>query len=152
VKVIEAALGAAPGTARFTVGLGATNRVAIDGDVSTREMSMRTLDEILADHDPVLIKMDVEGYEPEVVTGASAVFRRQCLLAIITETADAKVRSTLANAGFAQTAYQPFTRSLCSECSNRDGEGSQNSLFVRVDLVRERLSTAVPRLVAGIAI
>src|SRR5262249_18454841 len=79
VKVIEAALGAVPGKVNFTVGLDTTNRVANDSDPLTREVAIRTLDEIVSEHNPVLIKMDVEGYEPEIVTGASVVLRKQCL-------------------------------------------------------------------------
>lgn len=48
VTVIEAAIGAAAGTVRFTVGQDTTNRVAGSTDVATREVEVRTLDEILS--------------------------------------------------------------------------------------------------------
>lgn len=152
VTVIESAVGAAPGTVRFSVGNDTTNRVLARDDATGRDVPVRTLDEILDGQDAVLIKMDVEGYEPEVVAGALVAFSKQCLLAVITETADAKIRFVLSNAGLAEASYQPFLRSLSFELEKGPDRRSENALFVRSNMVGDRLETAASRLVAGIAI
>ena len=152
VTVVEAAVGAAKGTVRFTVGKDTTNRVATDEHIVAREVLVRTLDEILDGQDPVLIKMDVEGYEPEVAAGATTVLLKPSLLAVITETADAKVCRALETSGFVKAAYEPFARSLSVALTTGTDVASTNTLFVRLDLVRERLRTAAHRLVAGVTL
>lgn len=44
VKVVEAAVGGAAGSLRFTVGQDTTNRVAASTDLATQEVQVRTLD------------------------------------------------------------------------------------------------------------
>ena len=63
VTLVESALGAESGTARFTVGRDTMNRVATESDAETRGVRVETLDELLQDARPVLIKLDVEGFE-----------------------------------------------------------------------------------------
>ncbi|WP_156827211.1 FkbM family methyltransferase [Hyphomicrobium zavarzinii] len=112
VTVIEAAIGAAAGMVRFTVGKDTTNRVAAASDEATREVKVRTLDDILANTDPVLIKMDVEGYEPQVIAGALATLAKQSLAAVITETTDPMIESVMKNCGFVRATYSPIERSI----------------------------------------
>lgn len=150
MSVIEAAAGAAPGTVRFTIGQDTTNRVAADTDAATREVQVRTLDDILAKEDPILIKMDVEGYEPEVVAGALTVLKKPSLAALITETADPSIRSVLTNNGFVCASYDPFERALVAEGEPRTLVSSNNTLFVRPSQLGERLKTAELRHVAGV--
>lgn len=153
VTVIQAASGAVSGTARFTVGNDTTNRVTNQGDSTTREVQVRTLDEILTGLNPVLIKMDVEGYEPEVISGAAETLRRASLLAVITETADAKVCTVLGEAGFLTVSYDPFQRKLHVESGGSHSQQSANTLFVRDPFsCNARLSDAPRRLVAGVKI
>lgn len=152
VTVIAAALGASAGTVRFTVGQDTTNRVAGSTDVATRHVQVRTLDEVLTGHSPVLIKMDIEGYEPEVVAGAAETLGKSPLLAIITETADKRVSSALEAAGFRTAAYEPFLRNLTLSAASIGG-GSINTLFVRdLETCRARLETAPRRSIVGQAV
>lgn len=149
VAVIEAAIGAAQGIAHFTTGEDTTNRIVPKHDQATREVIVRTLDEILNGEEPVLLKMDVEGYEPEVVAGALAVLEKSSLLAVITETADATVCSAMERSGFVRAHYQPFERSIVAVEKIIDGSKSPNTLFVRLGQVDERVRTAKRRQVAG---
>lgn len=152
VTVVENAVGSIAGTLRFTVGQDTTNRVAAEGKVHTRDVVVRTLDGVLAGEEPVLIKMDVEGYEPQVVAGAVSTLKKSSLIAVITETADPIVRSAMENSGFVSAVYRPFERLIVSPNPSGSPRSSHNTLFVRADLVEKRLHTAVQRLVAGIAV
>lgn len=152
VTVVEAAMGASAGTVRFTIGQDTTNRVAARTDVATREVEVRTLDEILADEDPILIKMDVEGYEPQVVAGALATLHQPSVAAVITETADPSIRFILASCGFVCCSYDAFQRAIIAEGEPAKLSLSHNTLFVRRDRLSQRLKTAAHRHVAGVSV
>lgn len=152
VRLIESAVGSAPGTSRFTVGQDTTNRVASGTDLVTREVQVCTLDDVLADEAPVLIKMDVEGYEPQVFYGASAVLRKASLAAIITETANPAIRSLLRSAGFTSAYYDPFQRAIVAEGELGSRVSTHNALFVRRDQIGQRLKSAAHRHVTGVAV
>lgn len=66
VKPIEAAAGAVCGTARFTSGRDCVNRLDPAGGVET---TMVTIDSIINDRTVAGMKIDVEGYEIEVLRG-----------------------------------------------------------------------------------
>lgn len=150
VAIVEAALGAASGTAQFTIGNDTENRVISGVKTDTRLVDVRTLDECLQCANPVFIKIDVEGYEFEVIAGASAALRCPALVAIQMETVDGKVRTQLEELGFRQALYDPFDRRLNFTFDHSLERGVQNSLFVRnVDYCQERLRTARSREIVG---
>ena len=66
VKAIQAAAGATCGSVRFTNGLDTVNRVAADGDA---EATMVTIDSVIGDRTVAGMKIDVEGFEIEVLRG-----------------------------------------------------------------------------------
>ncbi|MBB5751891.1 FkbM family methyltransferase [Prosthecomicrobium pneumaticum] len=151
VTVVEAAVGADEGTVSFTTGHDTTNHVARSGEAGTREVPLRTLDRLLAGEDPLLIKIDVEGYEPSVFAGARRVIEGDRLAAVIAETVDAAMRSQLAQAGFVEVRYEPFQRKIVSgRAGPAAAEG--NRLFVRENLIRGRLEAAPHRRIAGVAV
>jgi FkbM family methyltransferase len=149
VTFIEAAVGSQAGTAKFTVGRDTTNRMATEDDVDTRDIEVRTIDDLLNTKSPVLIKMDVEGHETAAMSGASATIRDPSLLAILIETVEDEVMSGLIDAGFSQVSYDPFTRTVAREWGP-SLKNSSNSLFVRdIKTCQRRVTAAAYRDVHG---
>ncbi len=131
VKAVQMALGAETGTARFTVGCDTVNRVVTNGTSNTREVEMIRLDDLLAGADPIFIKLDVEGFEANVLAGARDTLRNPYLLAIATESTDNGVVSYLEQAEFKQWSYDPFKRQLTPNGDGQAAVKSANALFIR---------------------
>jgi hypothetical protein len=151
VELVEAALGAREGSVQFTIGQDTLNHVATASDgAETRKVSARRLDDVLEGRNPRLVKMDVEGYEAEVIAGAERTLRDSSLVAVITENSATRVRGPLEAQGFRHHLYDPFTRSLTA-FDNALGAIRGNALFIReASSVRDRLSAAPRRTVAGV--
>ena len=94
-----------------------------------------------------MMKLDVEGYEEEVMAGANKTVENPALRIIIIETVTPNIRAQLDRNGFAEANYEPFSREL------RRGprtSGIANMLFVRDwEFVTQRLGTARPVHVIG---
>jgi FkbM family methyltransferase len=73
-RAIKAAAGAACGTARFTAGQGAANRLDPDGSVET---DVVTVDSLVGDRVVAGLKVDVEGFELEVLRGCAEALTQQ---------------------------------------------------------------------------
>ena len=112
------------------------NRVAI-GNQPCRLVHQRPLDSLLSDVGPTFAKLDVEGYEEEVLRGGQALLGKGSLQAIELETVTPHVLEMLSLHGFVRTFYDPFTRFLSTEpvCMQ-----SCNALFIKnVSLVKSRV-------------
>jgi len=147
VTVHELALGATQGETLFTVGLDTINKVAAAGETNVRTIHQERLDALIGAAKPVMIKMDVEGYEEEVLRGASDLLANECLKVIEIETVTSKSVELLLKNHFERAYYDPFNRSL-----NREpvGANSNNSVFVRDwPFVSERLRVATKIKVLG---
>lgn len=127
VEIIEAALGAEPGHLQFTIGRDTVNRVAQPGDLFTREVEVRRLDDVLAGRVPRIIKIDVEGFEGEVLKGASRTLASRSLEAIISEASDNEVVNVLLRHGFHMSHYDPNARVFSSTSRFH----SNNCIFIR---------------------
>ena len=123
------AAGKNSGVLKFTSDLDTTNR-AVDADYmgSSIEVPVESLDQILEQLQPTLIKIDVEGFEPDVIAGANKVLACESLLAILLETVDSGIDKTLKDFGFEPASYDPFQRKL--EISV-DNHLNNNYLWVR---------------------
>jgi FkbM family methyltransferase len=148
VTLHEAAVGSQAGTVHFTTGQDTTNRVTSEAASNGREVTVLRLDEVLAGESPVLLKIDVEGYEPEVIGGAKQTLGKPSLAAVIIETVDQDIEHAPKSAGFRRAAYDPLSRRLKLDFDESSGS-HQNSLFVRPDLVLERVKLAERRMVLG---
>jgi len=90
VEAMNAGLGSARGEIRFTVDEDTANHVAnADDRGRTTLVPVVTLDETLAGQRPTLIKIDVEGYETEVIRGARQTLAERGPMALIVEINDA---------------------------------------------------------------
>ncbi len=127
VRLVEAALGAQEGTAQFTVGLDTMNRMATGADASVREVQVMTLDDVVGDRNPVLLKLDVEGFETEVFAGAKATLAKPSLIAIETESRDPVLVPQLSSAGFEEVFYDPMSRHFLAQ----PRWPQSNALFIR---------------------
>lgn len=148
VTVHECALGDRDGQVEFSVGLDCVNRVGAPGE--TVSVPLRRLDSVAGDLAPVMIKIDVEGFEPQLFAGAEKTLAKPTLRLIETETLDPAILAQLARHGFERRYYDPFTRTLSASAV---GIETNNALFVRDEAwVADRLRTAPHRDVLGISI
>jgi FkbM family methyltransferase len=80
------ALGRQAGTVSITTGLGTENYVTAGVETqATVPVEMRVLDEELGETKPVLMKIDVEGFESEVFAGAQRLLDSPSLEALVIE-------------------------------------------------------------------
>jgi FkbM family methyltransferase len=141
VKVYQVALGAVEGEVPFTVGRDTTNKIAAAGDKNARIVRQVTLDSLTEDAEPVMMKMDVEGYEEQVIQGARRLLAKKSLKLIELETVTPNIEQLLSSNKFEKAYYQPFDRSL--QRGPIGSIASSNYLFVREwDVVSARLATA----------
>jgi hypothetical protein len=111
---------------------------------------METLDDVVSDSPPIMMKIDVEGAEEGVLSGAKRILSNPLLKVIELESVAPESGRLLACNGFETACYDPFQRTL-SKHSN--GRRSSNTLFLRDwPFVAERLQTARTVNVFGRAI
>lgn len=149
--VHSCALGAEDGEIKFSIGADTTNHVlaAAEQCQASESVALRRFDQFYVLGRPGFVKMDVEGFEEDVIAGATKAFADPCLMGILVEengsearygrTADMK--AILAGHGFAAFKYDPFKRHLfpAGECPDGDG----NVLYLRdVDQAQSRVSGA----------
>ena len=87
VDVLARAAGAGTGEVRLTTGLDTVNHV-VDGGPATSSIvvPLVALDDLVSPGQPIaLVKIDVEGFEAAVLTGAARLLRENSVLAWIVE-------------------------------------------------------------------
>ncbi|MER8680408.1 FkbM family methyltransferase [Mesorhizobium sp. M1405] len=150
-------------TKYFTSNLDTVNRVALDTDSSQAgrlEVKVRPLDAFSATTPPTLIKIDVEGFETEVLYGARQTLSHPALKGLIVELGEGgkrfghdktEIETFIRERGFAPYSYDPLTRKLTSS-SDRGAmrAGGDNKLFLReLGFVQERVLSAPEISVVG---
>lgn len=140
----QCAVGSATGTIRFALDQDTTNQV-VDEHYSGRaaDVPVRTIDELLNGRASVVWKIDVEGYEREVLCGAIESLRGPLLNVVLLESDDTELTNTMVNSGFTRCAYDPFTRRIIANTSR--GE-SENNLWVRNPTILEKRCQSAPRI------
>lgn len=161
VTVLAAGAAAARGELTFTDGPSCLNHVVGAGEapgVPVRKVPVVPLDEVVpAGRPAVLLKIDVEGFEAEVLRGATRLLADPALRAVIVETQgyDARygrsgdVLRLLTDAGFVAVHLQPGGRRI--EFAP-PGAPAANTLLVRREAMPDlqaRLSSAPRRRVSG---
>ncbi|WP_199119954.1 FkbM family methyltransferase [Pedobacter sp. ASV28] len=148
VKPLNIALGSKKGKIDFTkTAFDTTNHIAVKGDKDVITVDINTLDDILATGEdiPLLLKIDVEGYETEVLNGALETLKNENLKAIIIELNgsgerygydEALIHKELTDKGFLPYTYNPLERALTLV----ESFGSYNTIYIRnLEFVNERL-------------
>jgi FkbM family methyltransferase len=154
VNIEPYAIGRAPGSVSLsTGGPSAMHRVGVEG--SSSQIEMRTIDSYPLR--PSIMKIDVEGYEAEVLAGAVETAACPELVAIITENNDDSVKygdgiqsvsSFMSLHGFTAVTYDPWRRQFTPKHKRSD-----NTLFLRnIENVQRRVTEAEPFHVFGRAI
>lgn len=159
VQCLNIGVGRQSETMKFTSRLDAINHAVAENEPAgdTVDVQVRRLDSVLDGMNPVLIKIDVEGFETPVLEGAAAVLKRESLHAIIMELNGSgsrygynedRILELMRQSGFASCAYDPLHRSLTD--LNGKNANSGNTIFVRdKDFVLERINSAPPVTVLG---
>lgn len=149
VKPLNIALGSKKVEVRFTTTLDTMNHVAVDDSESGSKIELDTLDNILSNQlFPAIIKIDVEGFEIEVIKGAPNTLSHAALKAIIIELNGSgknygfdenAIHTTFLKLGFLPFTYDPFLRKLLPS----DFYGHLNTIYIRdLDFVEGRLKNA----------
>jgi len=148
VELHQVVVGAEEGKAYFTTELDQINHVVAAAGEGVMEQTQRTLDGLVGDRMPIMLKIDVEGHEKAVIDGAGTVLRKPGLVAMQVETVSQAMEDDFAELGFAKYYYNPFTRQLATR--SLDGIKNKNSLYIRdLALVEQRIAAAEPVTVLG---
>jgi FkbM family methyltransferase len=149
VMVYNFALGNEKGQISFTSTLDTMNHVATQAETNTIQVPVETLDTVLQkEKDPVLLKIDVEGFETNVLKGATETLQKNNLKAIIIELngSGAKygyderlLHEKLLEYNYHPYRYDPFEREL----TPIDRFGTHNTIYIKdIDFARERVRKA----------
>ncbi|MDB9451323.1 FkbM family methyltransferase [Dolichospermum circinale] len=134
---------------KFSSDMDTTNQVvAADYKGNSIEVPVESLDYILEKLQPTLIKIDVEGFEPEVIEGSRKILTSDSVLAVLLETVDPSIEKTLRESGFQSASYDPFQRELKTSAHNHL---SNNYLWIRnLSKITDRCKTAPKYQVLGV--
>jgi FkbM family methyltransferase len=155
--VLNVGAGATASTINFAADEDTTNHVLSAGEISANnvEVAVITVDSLLIHNHPTLIKIDVEGYETEVLKGMTNTLNCAALKAIIIELNgsgerygydESDIHALLLTHGFSPYEYDPFKREL----KQMQGYGKNNTIYCRhLDIVTSRLKNAAGIKIMG---
>ena len=149
VNALNIGLGSKNGKLKFTKSFDSVNHVATENETDTIEVDIDTLDTILLKEQcPILLKIDVEGFETEVIKGADTTLLNKSLKAIIIELNgsgqrygydERQIHNKLLEHGFKPYNYNPKTRQLME----LETFGTHNTIYLRdKEFVEERIKSA----------
>lgn len=149
VSAFNVGLGSEQGNIEFTSSLDTVNHVAIKGEPDTIKVPIETFDNVFENQKlPILLKIDVEGFETEVIKGASKALAQNDLKAIIIELNgsgarynydEKEIHNTFLNLNFKPYQYDPLKRELTEITES----GAHNTIYIRdIEFVKQRLASA----------
>ena len=146
VNVEEACIGCAPGEVHFSTDRGPMNGV-VDEHYSgaMRVVPQLALDALPGANEACCWKVDVEGFEAEVLRGAHQSLAGPAVQAVLLEDRSPAVTRLMLDAGFTPCGYDPWDRSLEPKHT-----ASSNQIWIRnLAWAQERLHNAPPFEVLG---
>lgn len=148
VMMILGAVGREQGVLKFTADRDTMNQVVADDyQGATIDVPVVRLDDALDGFSAILWKIDVEGYEEQVLEGAQGQLACPALKALLLETESPRILELLHGNGFERVSYDPFARAFVASQDKTD----QNSLWIRDrPFCEERLRTAPLITVSGV--
>ncbi|MDI9320802.1 MAG: FkbM family methyltransferase [Phycisphaerales bacterium] len=135
VRALQIGIGSVLTHLNFTTSLDTENHIALAHEHKSIEVEVKTIDEI-AKQMPCLIKIDVEGFETEVLLGATHTLANPVLKAIIIELngsgkkygyQDQWIHEQLLTLGFKPYSYDPILRNV----KELPHFGKHNTLYIR---------------------
>ncbi|WP_221394101.1 FkbM family methyltransferase [Dyadobacter sp. NIV53] len=149
VELFNLGVGDKEETLVFSDSLDAINHVVTDGKYSgpVTNVPVSTLDKLMLNQTPNLLKIDVEGFEANVINGATETLQRPELRVIIMETNGLSdqyefgqnyIHNKLLSLGFTPNSYSPQDRKIVPiESTN-----PENTIYIRdMEFVKERIKT-----------
>lgn len=159
VQCQNCGIGRDNGTLSFTAALDEQNHAIASGETveTALEVPVQRLDDAIGEAQPCLIKIDVEGFEAEVLAGAGRVLAQKSLAAVIMEINGSEKRygvdkadlnRTMHEYGFSTHKYEPYARLLKPVAFEHIAPG--NVLYIKnAGFVSERLRSAPKFKVLG---
>lgn len=149
VQAVQCAAGSSSDSLRFSADQDTTNRV-VDEQYPGKiiQVPVRKLDDLLTQRPALVWKVDVEGFEQEVLSGGQQVLRQTALKAVLLEGDDPQISVTMLEAGFMRASYNVFKRELLF---GNSVESKNNHLWVRdSEAVAQRCREARKMIVLGV--
>lgn len=138
------------GSINFSSNLDSLNHVVLQekNNTSVVKVHVSKLDDILDDKFPTIIKIDVEGYESQVLNGAKRILDNPSLIAVIIElngagkrygVDDNEIHQLLLSKNLETFKYNPLKQQLIS--LNDKYSSVNNTLYLRkLNEVKQRIS------------
>lgn len=136
------------GTLNFTDVEDTTNHVINEKTKNSISVDVVSLDCFHPKLKPALIKIDVEGFETEILNGAKNILSEPLLKAIVIELNgsgerygfnEGNIHQKLLNAAFEPYSYDPFKRKL----TKLNTYGNFNTIYIRdINFVKDRLCSS----------
>ena len=148
VRALNIGLGAEKGQLKFTNSQTMANHVASNEEKDTVKIAVEKFDNIIHLHSPTLMKIDVEGFETEVINGMPDALLNENLKAIIIELNglgnrygydDNVIHKKLLSHGFMPFIYAPFQRKLTPV----ENFGKHNTIYIKdFEFAKNRVESA----------
>lgn len=135
VKVYNHAVGEENKTVSFTKNLDTVNHIANSDDKNSREVQMISIDNLCLKNNEIVMKIDVEGYEEEVLKGGKELLKKQVEVVIVETnnsnlnygSSNSRIFNLLKRYNFKPYTYNPFSREFIKISDKHIG----NTIFLK---------------------